>query len=203
VIGVQRSRLARPAATREDATRLASHLGEEQLVRSMSDAPSVEAQERFEDFYVREYRSVAGLAYALSGSRWLAEDLAQEAFLAAHRNWHRVAGYDQPGAWVRRVVANLSASSFRRARSEAKAVARLALGRGPETLELSADDGEFWRAVRSLPRRQSQVVALFYLEDWSIDQVAEVLEIAPGTVKKHLYDGRRTLARRLRLEEEA
>ena len=55
-----------------------------------------------------------GLAYALSGNRSLAEDLAQEAFLAAYRNWPRVSTYEQPGAWVRRIVANLSVSAFRR-----------------------------------------------------------------------------------------
>jgi DNA-directed RNA polymerase specialized sigma24 family protein len=85
----------------------------------------------FEDFYVREYPAVVGLAYALSGSRWGAEDLAQEAFLAAHRQWDRIGSYDQPGAWVRRVVANLSVSSFRRRAAEAKALARFALTQAP------------------------------------------------------------------------
>ena len=65
----------------------------------------------------------------------------------------------------------------------------------------AAGDAEFWDAVRSLPRRQAQVVALHYLEDLSVADVAEVLEMAPGTVKKHLHDGRRTLARRLQVEE--
>jgi len=46
--------------------------------------------EPFERFYGREFRSVVGLAYALSGSRAASEDLAQEAFIAAHRNWDKV-----------------------------------------------------------------------------------------------------------------
>jgi DNA-directed RNA polymerase specialized sigma24 family protein len=46
-------------------------------------------------------------------------------------------------------------------------------------------------------------VALFYLEDRGVAEVAEILDIAPGTVKKHLHDGRRTLARRLRVQEDA
>ena len=87
----------------------------------------VAARVSFEDFYLKDYQAVVGLAYALSGSRWLAEDLAQEAFLAAHRNWPRVSAYDQPGAWVRRVVANLSVSAFRRRMVEAKALVRLGL----------------------------------------------------------------------------
>ena len=156
----------------------------------------------FEDFYVREYPAVVGLAYALSGSRWGAEDLAQEAFLAAHRQWDRIGSYDQPGAWVRRVVANLSVSSFRRRAAEAKALARFALTQAPPLPDIAASDPAFWAAVRSLPRRQAQVVALFYLEDRSVADVAAILDMTQGTVKRHLYDARQTLARRLAPEEE-
>jgi RNA polymerase sigma-70 factor (ECF subfamily) len=165
--------------------------------------PPVEAQpERFEDFYMREYFEVVGLAYALSGSRWAAEDLAQEAFIAAHRDWERISTYDRPGAWVRRVVANLSVSAFRRRMAEAKALARIAFGQAAEVPDFAAGDPEFWAAIRALPRRQAQVVALHYLEDRSIAEVAEILAVTPGTVKRHLHDGRRSLARRLRSEEE-
>jgi RNA polymerase sigma-70 factor (ECF subfamily) len=163
---------------------------------------AVGASETFEEFYDRHFRAVVGLAYALSGSRGGAEDLAQEAFFAAHKHWARVGSYDDPGAWVRRVVANLSVSAIRRRAVEAKAFAKMAVGAVDRLPELSADDAEFWTAVRSLPRRQAQVVALHYLEDRPIAEVASVLGMAPGTVKKHLYDGRRTLARRLQLEED-
>ena len=156
----------------------------------------------FEDFYSEEYAAVVGLAYALSGSRTGAEDLAQEAFLAAHRNWQQIGRYDRPGAWVRRVVANLSVSAVRRRVAEAKALARVAaFGERMEVPDLGAGDPEFWAAVRALPRRQAQVVALFYLEDRAIAEVAAILDMSPGTVKRHLHNGRGTLARRL-LEEE-
>jgi RNA polymerase sigma-70 factor (ECF subfamily) len=164
------------------------------------DPPVEAAPERFEDFYMREYFAVVGLAYALSGSRWVAEDLAQEAFIAAHRDWDRISTYDRPGAWVRRVVANLSVSAFRRRVAEAKALARIAFGQAAMP-DLAAGDPEFWAAIRSLPRRQAQVVALYYLEDRSIAEIAEILAVTNGTVKRHLHDGRRSLARRLGSEE--
>jgi RNA polymerase sigma-70 factor, ECF subfamily len=170
-------------------------------VREGSD-PVFRGRTSFEDFYRKDYQSVVGLAYALSGSRWLAEDLTQEAFLAAHRHWPRVSAYDQPGAWVRRVVANLSVSAFRRRVVEAKALARLDRGERTGLPELRPEDALFWEAVRSLPRRQSQAVALYYLEDLPVAEVAAILDMAPGTVKKHLFDGRRELARRLRIEED-
>lgn len=68
--------------------------------------------------------------------------------------------------------------------------------------DLGAGDPEFWAAVRALPRRQAQVMALYYLEDRSVAQVAEILDVTLGTVKRHLHNGRLALARRLRSEED-
>ena len=139
-----------------------------------------------------------GLAYALSGSRVAAEDLAQEAFLAAHKQWEKVGRYEKPEAWVRRVVANMSVSLFRRKVREARALSRM---RGSEAYlpALPAEDEEFWRQVRALPKRQAQVIALHYLEDRSVLDIAEILECAEGTVKVHLHKGRNRLAHRLGL----
>ena len=162
--------------------------------------PVVRAAPRFEAFYAAEFESVVGLAYVLSGSRLGAEDLAQEAFLAAYRRWDEVGRFDKPGAWVRRVVANRSVSLIRRRAAEARALARLSgpLDPLPELPTASAD---VWRAVRRLPRRQAQAIALFYLEDLSVDEIAEVLDRSVETVRTHLRRGRKALARRLGTEE--
>ncbi len=61
-------------------------------------------------------------------------------------------------------------------------------------VELPPDDEAFWAAVRRLPERQAQVVALHYLEDRSVADIAAVLEISPDTVKVHLHRGRKALA---------
>ena len=158
------------------------------------------SHESFESFYRREFREVVGLAYALSGSRLGAEDLAQEAFVAAHQRWDRIGGYDKPGAWVRRVVANKAISGFRRRAAERTALARLA-GQRPQGLpELEPEDEEFWQMVRDLPKRQAQTTALFYVEDRSIDEIAQILECSPSTAKVHLHRARQALADRLGLE---
>jgi RNA polymerase sigma-70 factor, ECF subfamily len=156
----------------------------------------------FEHFYLREYRGVVELAYALSGNRAGAEDITQEAFLRAHRDWPRVGRYQHPGAWVRRVAVNLATSTLRRRVIEARALARFWAQREPSLVELPASQADFWRAVRSLPRRQAQAIALHYLEDLSVAEVARVLGCAEGTVKAHLHTGRATLARRLTLMTE-
>lgn len=159
------------------------------------------ASEPFDEFYLREYARVLALAFALSGSRWAAEDLTQDAFLAAHSEWHRISLYEEPAAWVRRVVANKAVSVVRRRVSEAKALARWWSMDRVEAPDFLASDPGFWTAVRALPRRQAQVIALFYLEDLSVDDVADILDVAPGTVKRHLHRGRATLARTLAPEE--
>ena len=161
-----------------------------------------ESSPTFEDFYSKEYDAVLAFAYALSGSRTGAEDLVHDAFFAAYRNWDRIGRYDLPGAWVRRVVINLSVSAFRRRVAEAKALARAAFGERTALPDIEIGDPEFWGAVRALPRRQAQVVALFYLEDRSIAEISEILGVKPGTVKSNLHDGRVSLARRLRVEVE-
>jgi RNA polymerase sigma-70 factor (ECF subfamily) len=51
-------------------------------------------------------------------------------------------------------------------------------------------DAAFWRTVRSLPPRQAQWVILFYLEDRSAEEIAEMLHCSASTVRLHLHRGR-------------
>jgi len=162
----------------------------------------VRATEPFAAFYEREFRSVVGLAYALSGSAAGSEDLAQDAFIAAHKNWDKVSSYDKPEAWVRRVVSNMAVSRFRRGVTEAKALTKLG-GFSAEvaTLPDLPDEAErFWSNVRKLPKRQAQTLALHYLEDRPVAEIAEILECSSSTVKVHLHKGRKSLAARLGME---
>ncbi len=153
----------------------------------------------FDDFYRQEYRHVLGLAYVLTGNASVAEDTTQDAFTAAYRQWAAIGGYDSPAAWVRRVACNRAASVVRRRVREAKAIVRLAY-RTPTHIELEEGDAEFWRSVRALPPRQAQAVALFYLDDYSVRDIAAVLDCSEGTVKTHLSRARTAIARQLRLE---
>lgn len=158
------------------------------------DEVSEPVLETFEGFYRRELRAVVGLAYVLSGSEMVAEELAHDAFVAALRDWERVRRLEDPSAWIRRVVANQSVSRFRRLALEARHAGR-AGGRSWSSTESS--DVDLWREVRRLPRRQAQVIALHYLHDLPRRDVARVLGCSEETVKTQLTRARRTLARRL------
>jgi RNA polymerase sigma-70 factor (ECF subfamily) len=126
----------------------------------------------------------------------VAEEITQDAFLAAHLSWERIGRYDMPEAWVRRVATNRCISAGRRAITEARLLTRMKRERTPEP-SLEEPDAELWAHVRSLPRRQAQVVALTYLEDRSVDDVAEILGCGPETVRTHLRRARAALAHTL------
>ena len=175
----------------------------DRLVR-VADIPVVKGVESFDNFYRREYWAVLGLAIVLCGNRSTAEELTQDAFLMAFKAWDQVGRYENPGAWVRRVVSNRSVSRYRRAVTEAKALIgmRHAVDTADPTTEV---DGavDVWREVRKLPRRQLHVIALTYLSDMARRDVAEILGCSEQTVKTHLRRGRETLERRLGASWEA
>jgi len=154
--------------------------------------------EAFDTFARGERRALVAFAWSLTGDRAMAEDLAQEALEAAWHRWDQVGAYDKPGAWARRVVANRAIDRGRRRGRERRALSRW-VARTDTTVESPPDDDEFWRAVRALPDRQAQAVALRYLEDLTVADIASVLDCAEGTVKVHLHRGRLALARTLGL----
>jgi RNA polymerase sigma-70 factor, ECF subfamily len=169
------------------------------MTRGRIDAvPALPAS--FDEFYAQEFPRMVTLAVAVSGSRVAAEDIAQDALLQARRHWDRIGGYENPGAWLRRVTIQLASKRLRRARAETAAFLRLGAPPphpppGPEEVE------DVLRAVRRLPLRQRAAVTLYYLEDRSVREVAEILDCAEGTAKAHLNKARITLARLLKDED--
>ncbi|HSM43629.1 MAG TPA: sigma-70 family RNA polymerase sigma factor [Acidimicrobiia bacterium] len=161
----------------------------------MDDLPVVAAQEAFETFFRREYRSVLGLAVVLCGHGAVAEELTMDGFEAALRNWATVSTLDNPGAWVRKVVSNASVSRYRRLAADARARLRIS-GGSLGTVDLG-EHADVWEAVTRLPRRQAQTVALFYFEGYSRREIAVLLGISEESVKTHLERARRTLEREL------
>jgi RNA polymerase sigma-70 factor (ECF subfamily) len=100
-----------------------------------------------------------------------------------------------PGAWVRRVLINLLIDGRRRERRNRSLLERLG---PPGSVDPPAPrDVAWWDAVTSLPDQQRMVITLYYVDDRS---VAEVLNIAAGTVKATLSQARDRL-RRLLSEE--
>jgi RNA polymerase sigma-70 factor, ECF subfamily len=155
----------------------------------------------FDAFFRREQRGLVALGYALTGSRTAAEDIAQDALVAANRRWDRVGQLDSPIGWTRRVVANRSTSFIRRRINEAKALSRVDQRRNSlEDGSMPSESEHMWRLIRRLPRRQAQVVTLKALHQLSLQEIADVLGVSKETVQTHLLRARTTLTRQLETE---
>ena len=158
------------------------------------DTARLARPEPFESFYRRELPKLVALSRALCGPA-IADDIAQEAMLAAYRKWDTVSQLDIPEAWLRRVCLNLATSVLRRRTIEAAALLRMSSRR--ELAPIPAEHETFWAAVRSLPRRQAQAAALRYVYGMSVLEIASTLGCSEGSTKVHLSRARAALARTL------
>lgn len=148
----------------------------------------------FRAFYEAHVDRVMAVAVALTSDRAAAEDVTQEAFARAYREWRRVGEYDQPGAWVRKVAVNLTRSRWRKLRNEARGLARVGAPPPDDPPELPPADAAVWRAVRRLPHRQATAIALHYVDGLSVAEIADLTGVAEGTTKSDLHRGRKRLA---------
>lgn len=143
----------------------------------------------FDALFRAEY---AGLVRALSVTYTaeIAADAVQEAFIEADRRWDTVAQHDRPAAWIRRVALN-RASNQRRNHRGRQAILR---GITPvATADLTPELIDLRRALAALPDRQRLTICLHYLAGLPVAEVADALEVSPGTVKSNLHDGRKQL----------
>ncbi len=146
----------------------------------------------FDEFYVEHFGRLVVLAAAVAGERSGAEDVAQDAMLDAHRRWDRIAHYEAPYAWVRRVTVQ-RASKVKRRRAVADRAALRLVDREVAATTPERDD-DLWTALARLSPQQRAAVGLHHLEGLSLQEIADVLGCAPGTVKTHLHRGRTALA---------
>lgn len=172
---------------------------EDRRGRRERDRLTIGAVRPFEAFYRSEVRGVLAVTMALTKHRWEAEEATQEAFLRAYRDWDTVGRMHSPEGWVRTVALNLARGRWRRMKSEVRALLRL----GPPDPGPAPDpeSERFWDAVRELPLRQAQVVALTYVDDLDSVAAGRILGISPATVRVHLARARETLAETLGTEE--
>jgi RNA polymerase sigma-70 factor (ECF subfamily) len=150
----------------------------------------------FDAFFRAEHQRLAALATALCGDRETGRDVAQEALARTYREWDRVSRLERPGGWTRRVVVNLAHDHGRHLAVRQRRLSELAnriASDGPT--DNAFLDAEMWAAVAMLPERQRTAVALFYIGDRSIGDVAEQMGVREGTVKTTLHKARERLRR--------
>jgi RNA polymerase sigma factor (sigma-70 family) len=143
----------------------------------------------------RHQRRVFGVAYALLADRALAEDVAQEAFLAG---WRQLADLEQPaqvGAWLVGIARNLARGTLRR-QGRAPLVDEAEPVPTPHDQTVAAEDEALLaRALGQVAEGYREALVLYYLEDRSIRQVAQALALGEAVVRQRLARGRKALRR--------
>ena len=133
-----------------------------------------------EGLYEAGHAPMVRLAFLLTGSPEVAEELVHEAFVGLHRRWDRVAN---PDAYLRRMVVNACHGHHRRRGVER----RHAPAPPPPVLPPEVD--EVWDALGSLPPRRRTALVLRYYADLPIAEIADAMDCRPGTVKSLIHRG--------------
>jgi len=147
--------------------------------------PEIKEQESagtlsFERFFTSAFAKVRATTAQITGPD-LAEDLAVEAFARAFARWGRVSKMDSPEGWVIRVAANAALDEVRRKKAFLPAI----VARDAPADIVERDD--VVSAMRSLTKRQQEVVVLRYIVDLPEAEVARLLGTSQGSVKTHLH----------------
>jgi len=142
--------------------------------------------------YRAHFGPLSGYAQALTGDAAAAVDIAQEAFTRLLSRWRTVR---DPRAWLFFVATNLARDYWRGVARDRDLVDRSSLS----VVAVSAAPDPWLRdLVERLPVRQRQAVLLHYYADIGVDEIARLLHVPVGTVKRRLHDGRQRLAAELR-----
>lgn len=148
----------------------------DEVSRHAARVPAVPRDHGFGDFYEREYDQAVRLAWLLTGSQPVAEDVVQDAMAAVYRAFDRV---ESPGAYLRRAVINTARSWHRDERRQQERATLLAR----DVSALEPGDAELLDAINRLPYRQRVVIVTRYWGGWSEAEIARAVGCRPGTVK--------------------
>jgi RNA polymerase sigma-70 factor (sigma-E family) len=156
-------------------------------------APGWSADEALELLYAAHWRQLVRLAMLLVHDLGTAEEVVQECFVAVHRRWNHLNDPDKALAYLRQSVVNRSRSHLRHLAVVRRHAEREPLPEPIAGADATASDhvrrAAVLAALRGLPRRQREVLALRYYLDLSEAEIAETLGISRGAVKSHASRG--------------
>jgi RNA polymerase sigma-70 factor (ECF subfamily) len=166
------------------------------------DLNTDEALEReFEDRLADSATLAFRVAYGVLRHRQDAEDVAQEAFAKAYREFRRLRDRDRFKAWLVRIAWRLAIdrrrADRRRASRELAASPRAEAAAAEDALLTDERERRLWQAIDELPEKLRVVIVLAAIEGHGVDEVAGLLGIAAGTVKSRLFAARARLKERL------
>jgi RNA polymerase sigma-70 factor (sigma-E family) len=147
--------------------------------------------------YAEHYRSLVRLASLLVDDVGRCEEIVQDAFVKVWRRPPNLSGDDRLPAYLRSAVLNGARSHLRHRGVERRHLRAVASPNEAPEAPQRGDDDRVLAALRALPDRQREVLALRYYLDLSEGEIATTLGISPGSVKTHAHRGLAALAERL------
>lgn len=176
-------------------------MGERPAIGRRDSASEPTRAQLMDVLFRRHYAALLRLAVVMLGSREAAEDAVQDAFVALHRNWSSLRDPEAAEAYLRSAVLNGSRSWVRRQVTQ-RAARPLMLVRehheSPEDTVVGRDEvGSLVPVMRTLARRQREVLACRFLLDLSVAETAQLLKISEGSVKAHTHRGLHVLQQRI------
>jgi RNA polymerase sigma-70 factor, ECF subfamily len=155
------------------------------------EPPAGEAGWTLQEVFDASYRRLVVQLYAVVGNAGEAEDLVQDAFVRASASGSRFLRVDNPEAWLRRTAINLHRNRWRKLRNFSNIRPKLETRSDLPGLDEHVIVVD---AMRRLSEAHREVLALHYLADLPVLEIAVTLGIAEGTVKSRLMRGREALA---------
>jgi RNA polymerase sigma factor (sigma-70 family) len=173
----------------------------EQRRATWRDAETPARAELVDVLFRRHYAALLRLGVVMLGDREAAEDAVQDAFVALHRRRRHLRDPAAAEAYLRACLLNRCRSFVRRQITQ-RAPRPLMLVREHEA---SAEDATVGRqeveslvtVMRTLARRQREVLACRYVLELSVAETAQLLAISEGAVKSHTHRGLRALQQRI------
>ena len=156
--------------------------------------------------YDRHQRLVYRTALVITGDPEAAADLLQDVFLRLHRFADHIDPSRPLEPWLYRMTTNLSYTWVKRSQRwlpSLEEVAEWLIGIRRSSTNLLPEPDDEWqqvqKAVSSLPLSQRVVVVLYYVNDLSLQEISEILNVPVGTVKSRLHYGREVMKKKLGL----
>lgn len=184
----------------------------EQMIREKIKLVKKGDQSAFEEVVLFYQNKIYQHCYRMLGNAHEAEDIAQEAFIRAYVNIHSFDEGRKFSSWLYRIATNLSIDRLRKRKPDYFLDAEVKGGDGlnmysrlqseESSIVEEVENNELQRYIHGeisqLPPKYRSIIMLRYLEEFSLKEISEMLEIPMGTVKTRIHRGREALRKRLR-----
>ncbi|OZU87497.1 RNA polymerase sigma factor SigW [Virgibacillus indicus] len=184
----------------------------DQIIREKIKLVKKGDQSAYEDVVSFFQNKIYQHCFRMLGNAHEAEDIAQEAFIRAYVNIHSFDDKRKFSTWLYRIATNLTIDRIRKRKpdyyldAEVKGTDGLDMysqlaskdrlpGEEVESIELQR---YIHQEISGLPPKYRSIIMLRYLEEFSLQEISDILDIPLGTVKTRIHRGREALRKRLR-----